>query len=233
MNESSTSPFIIGVAGGTASGKTTVSRRIRDMVGERRLAYLEHDRYYRDYSHMPMTERVQQNYDHPDSLDTELLVQHLKQLRTGAPIAAPQYDFATYARLPQTQTIYPARIVLVEGILIFAERELRELMDMRIFVDTDADLRLIRRLTRDIAERGRSLDSVVEQYMSTVRPMHLEFVEPSKRHAHIIVPMGGHNQVAMEMIVSRIQAILSRDDDEITDCATSPVGAQNERPSTP
>ncbi|MEZ4707669.1 MAG: uridine kinase [Caldilineaceae bacterium] len=222
MNDSSPSPFIIGVAGGTASGKTTVSRQIREMVGERHLAYLEHDRYYRDYSHMSMAQRVQQNYDHPDSLDTALLVQHLQQLRAGAPIAAPQYDFAAYARLPETQTIYPARIVMVEGILIFAERELRELMDMRIFVDTDADLRLIRRLTRDIAERGRTLDSVVEQYMSTVRPMHLEFVEPSKRHAHIIVPMGGHNHVAMEMIASRIQAILSRDHDETTGSLTNP-----------
>ncbi|MCB9152055.1 MAG: uridine kinase [Caldilineaceae bacterium] len=201
-------PFIIGVAGGTASGKTTVSRRIRDTVGEGHLTYLEHDRYYCDYSHMPMTERVQQNYDHPHSLDTALMVQHVKQLRAGKPIAAPRYDFATYARLPETETIHPARIVLVEGILIFAERALRELMDMRIFVDTDADLRFIRRLTRDISERGRTLDSVVEQYISTVRPMHLEFVEPSKRHAHIIVPMGGHNDVAMEMIVSRIQAIL-------------------------
>lgn len=202
-------PFIIGVAGGTGSGKTTVSRQIRDMVGDVHLSYLQHDSYYYDYSHMPWAERVRQNYDHPHSLDTQLLVQHLTQLRAGVPVEAPEYDFATYSRLPQTQTILPMRVVLVEGILIFVEKALRELMDMRIFVDTDADLRFIRRLSRDIHERGRSLDSVIEQYMTTVRPMHLEFVEPSKRHAHIIVPQGGHNRVAMEMIVSRIQAILN------------------------
>lgn len=204
-------PFVIGVAGGTGSGKTTVSKRIRAMVGSEHLAYIQHDSYYHDMSHLPAEERARLNFDHPDSLDTALMIRHLRQLIAGEPAHVPIYDFATHTRCPETETVQPARIVLLEGILIFTEKELRELMDMRIFVDTAADLRFIRRLYRDIAERGRSVESVIEQYLATVRPMHMEFVEPSKRYADIIVPQGGHNRVAMEMIVSRIQAVLDGD----------------------
>jgi uridine kinase len=201
-------PYVIGVAGGSGSGKTTVSNHIQAAVGTGQIVYLQHDSYYRDLSHLPFDERIKVNYDHPDILETSLLVEHLRLLRQGCSVQAPLYDFTTYTRQPVTQLIQPARIILVEGILIFAEKTLRELMDMRIFVDADADLRFIRRLTRDLHERGRSLDSVVEQYLSTVRPMHLEFVEPSKRYADVIIPEGGENHVAMAMIVSRVQAIM-------------------------
>jgi uridine kinase len=200
--------FVIGVAGGSGSGKTTVSRRIRESVNVENIAYLEHDNYYRDQSHLTPEQRVLTNYDHPDSLETELLVEHVRALQAGQAIDMPLYDFAIHTRSTATRRIEPARIVLVEGILIYAEKDLRELMDIRIFVDTDADIRFIRRLRRDMGERRRSLDSVVQQYMATVRPMHLEFVEPSKRYADVIVPRGGNNQVAMEMIVSRILAFL-------------------------
>ncbi|HMN27473.1 MAG TPA: uridine kinase [Caldilineaceae bacterium] len=203
-------PFIIGVAGGSGSGKTTVSNYIQAAVGADEMVYLQHDSYYRDLSHLPFAERLQVNYDHPDSLETSLLVEHLIMLRNGYAIEAPRYDFTTYSRLAETQLIKPARVVVVEGILIFAEKSLREQLDMRIFVDADADLRFIRRLSRDINERGRTLESVVHQYLETVRPMHLEFVEPSKRYAHVIIPEGGENRVAMAMIVSRVQAILAQ-----------------------
>jgi len=204
-------PFVIGVAGGTGSGKTTVSTYIRDAVGKEYIAHIQHDNYYHDHSHLSTDERAKLNYDHPDSLDTALMVEHLLQLRNKQAIDMPMYNFATHARMESTERIQPAKIILVEGILIYVERELRELMDMRIFVDTDADLRFIRRLKRDIEQRGRSLDSVVQQYLATVRPMHLEFVEPSKRYADIIVPAGGHNRVALEMIISRIHTILARE----------------------
>ncbi len=203
-------PYFIGVAGGSGSGKTTVSRRIREMVGNEHIAYIQHDSYYHDHGHLTVEERSAVNYDHPDSLQTSLLVAHLLMLRAGQTVNAPLYDFSTHARRSETQRIEPARIVLVEGILIFVERELRELLDMRIYVDADADIRFIRRIRRDMQERGRSLDSIVQQYMATVRPMHLEFVEPSKRYAHVIVPEGGNNRVAMEMIASRLQAMLMR-----------------------
>lgn len=201
-------PFVIGVAGGTGSGKTTVSRRIQEAVSINHIAYIQHDNYYRDQSHLSMDQRVRTNYDHPDSLETELLVQHLISLRAGQAIDMPMYDFSVHTRSAETQHVEPAPIILLEGILIFVEKELRELMDVRVFVDTDADIRFIRRLRRDMNERGRSLDSVVQQYMGTVRPMHMEFVEPSKRYADIIVPRGGDNRVAMEMIVSRVEALL-------------------------
>jgi uridine kinase len=203
-------PFIIGVAGGTCSGKTTVSRRIQETVGPEHIAYLQHDSYYHDHSHLPLEERARSNYDHPDSLDTELMVAHIHALCRWEAVDVPLYDFAGHARLPERQHILPAPVILVEGILIFVERELCALMDMRIYVDTDADIRFIRRLQRDVEERGRSLDSIVSQYLNTVRPMHQEFVEPSKRYADIIVPEGGNNRVAMEMIVSRVQAILAQ-----------------------
>lgn len=201
--------FVIGVAGGTASGKTTVSRRIWEAVGRERIAYLQHDNYYKDQSHLTPQDRALTNYDHPESLESSLMVRHLRELRAGRPVDIPVYDFSAHNRSKETLRVHPAKVVLVEGILIFAEPALLELMDMRIFVDTDADIRFIRRLRRDMVERGRSLDSVVTQYLATVRPMHMEFVEPSKRYADVIVPQGGDNRVAMEMIVSRIQALLN------------------------
>jgi uridine kinase len=202
-------PLVIGVAGGSGSGKTTVSRRIQEAVNVNHIVYIQHDNYYRDQSDLQREARTHINYDHPDSLETELLVQHLRCLKAGQSIEMPLYDFTQDTRSGRTEHVDPAPIILIEGILIFGEKELRDLMDIRIFVDTDADVRFIRRLRRDIGERERSLDSVVQQYMATVRPMHLEFVEPSKRYADIIIPRGGDNRVAMEMIVSRIQAWLN------------------------
>ena len=201
-------PLIIGIAGGTGSGKTTVARVILERVGEEHIAYLPHDAYYKDNAHLPLHERAKINYDHPDSLETTLLIEHLKRLREGFPIERPVYDFTTHSRTAETVTVQPHPIIMVEGILIFAEPELRKLFDVKIFVDTDADIRFIRRLVRDIEERGRTMTSVVEQYLRTVRPMHLEFVEPSKRYADVIIPEGGLNSVAMDMVVARIEALL-------------------------
>jgi uridine kinase len=201
--------IVIGVAGGSGSGKTTVSQRILEQIEVNHIAYIQHDSYYHDNSHRSPEERALRNYDHPTSLDTALLVDQLRCLRGGCAVEIPLYDFATHTRLEETRTQAPARIVLVEGILIFAEKELRELMDIRIFVDTDADIRFIRRLQRDVEERGRTAESVIHQYLTTVRPMHMEFVEPSKRYADVIIPEGGHNRVAMEMIIARIRAELA------------------------
>jgi uridine kinase len=201
-------PVLIGVAGGSGSGKTTVSQAILDQVGRDRIAYLQHDAYYHDRSHLPLEARAQINYDHPDSLDTDLLIEHLRALRAGQAIQAPVYDFAQHVRKAETRRIEPKPVILVEGILIFVDRTLRELFDIKIFVDTDADIRFIRRLQRDITERGRTMESVVAQYQATVRPMHLEFVEPSKRYADIIIPEGGFNTIAIDMIVARINAML-------------------------
>ncbi len=207
--ENSVNPMlIIGVAGGTASGKTTVVQAILDRVGYEHIAHIQHDSYYKDLSHLPLEERRKFNFDHPDALDTPLLIQHLKELRQGHSVEIPEYDFATYCRLPHTRTVHPCPVVIVEGILILAEPALRELIDLKIYVDTDADLRLIRRITRDIAERGRTIESVIEQYLATVRPMHLEFVEPSKRYADVIIPLGGHNVAALELVVARILSML-------------------------
>ncbi len=202
-------PIIFGVAGGTGSGKTTVAQRILELVGADKVAFVPHDAYYRDLSHLPPEERKGFNFDHPDALETPLMVQQLKQLRAGRAIDIPVYDFKTHTRTTKTIHIEPAPIILVEGILILAEPELRKLCNVRLFVDTDADIRLIRRLRRDIQERGRTAESVIEQYLSTVRPMHLEFVEPSKRHADIIIPEGGFNEVAIEMIAARIRSLLA------------------------
>ncbi len=201
-------PVLIGVAGGSGSGKTTVSQAILERVGSDRIAYIQHDAYYRDRSHLPFAERAQINYDHPDSLETDLLVQHLKMLRAGQPVESPQYDFAQHVRRIETRHLEPRPIILVEGILIFVDRAMRDMFDIKIFVDTDADLRFIRRLQRDIAERGRTRESVVKQYLETVRPMHLDFVEPSKRYADLIIPEGGFNTIAIDMIVARIQAMI-------------------------
>lgn len=208
QNEWERPAIIIGVAGGTGSGKTTVAQEILQRVGPDRIAYIQHDSYYRDQGHLPFHERARVNYDHPDALESELLVEHLKALRAGRPVEVPIYDFTTHTRRPETRRVEPRRVILVEGILIFADRALREMMDVKIFVDTDADIRFIRRLQRDLRERGRSMDSVIEQYLSTVRPMHLEFVEPSKRYADIILPEGGFNVVALDMVVARILALI-------------------------
>ncbi len=202
-------PIIIGVAGGTGSGKTTVSEMILKRVGAARIAYIPHDAYYRDLAHLPPNLRVQVNFDHPDSLETELLVEHLKQWRAGQAIEVPVYDFTTHTRTARTRRVEPGRVALVEGILVFAEPALRELFDVKLYVDTDADIRFIRRLRRDIAERGRTMESVIEQYLTTVRPMHMEFVEPSKRYADVIIPEGGYNQVALDMVVARIEHLLA------------------------
>jgi len=201
--------IIFGVAGGTGSGKTTVAQRILERVGTENVAFVPHDAYYRDLSHLSLPARDEVNFDHPDTLETSLMVKQLEQLREGLAINIPVYDFKTHARTTETVRIEPAPIILVEGILIFAELQVRNLCDVRLFVDTDADIRLIRRLKRDIRERGRTFESVIEQYMATVRPMHIEFVEPSKRYADIIIPEGGFNDVAIEMVAARIRGLLA------------------------
>jgi uridine kinase len=206
----STRPVVIGVAGGSGSGKTTVVRRIVESLGNDQVTVLEHDRYYRDRSELRLEERAALNYDHPDSLETDLMVRHLKELREGRPVEVPMYDFARYARESSTETVHPRRAIIAEGILIYTDPALRALLDVKIFVDADDDIRFIRRLTRDVAERGRTMESVVEQYQSTVKPMHLEFVEPSKRYADVIVPQGGHNTVAINMLLTLIRSLAHR-----------------------
>jgi uridine kinase len=205
-------PIIIGVAGGTGSGKTTVARAILQRVGVSRIAYLEHDSYYRDLSHLTIEERAQVNFDHPDSLDNALLIEHLDALCNGESIEVPIYDFTRDNRKGESRIVHPQPVIMVEGILIFADKLLRDRMDIKIYVDTDADLRFIRRIQRDIHERGRSLESVVDRYLRTVRPMHLEFVEPSKRYADIIIPRGGLNSIAIDMVVARIEGMLNHDE---------------------
>ncbi len=203
-------PLVIGIAGGTGSGKTTVANVILERVGAEHIAFVPHDAYYKDLEDLPRAQRDLVNFDHPDSLETDLLVRHLKRLRQWQPVEIPVYDFTTHSRTTQTRRVDPQPILLVEGILIFAEPALRDLFDVKIFVDTAPDLRFIRRLQRDIIERGRSMESVIHQYETTVRPMHLEFVEPSKRYADVIIPEGGHNTVAMDMVVARIESLLHR-----------------------
>ncbi len=202
-------PIIIGVAGGTASGKTTVSQKILEAVGQDRLAYLQHDSYYRDLSHLPLEKRRTFNFDHPDALENELLIAHLEALRSGQAVDTPVYDFAQFIRTNRLRRVEPKPVILVEGILIFVDRRLREMMDLKIYVDAAADLRFIRRLRRDIEERGRTVDYVVQQYLETVRPMHLEFVEPSKRYADVIIPRGGENVKAIQLVVAQIRHMLA------------------------
>ena len=201
-------PFLIGLAGGTGSGKTTVANAIVTRVGEERIAILSHDSYYRDFVDLPKDILDRQNFDHPDSLESELLVRHLKALKQGMVVETPVYDFKVHRRSEDSRRVEPRKVILVDGILIFAEPELRKLFDVKIYVDTDADIRLIRRLKRDIAERGRSVESVVTQYESTVRPMHMEFVEPSKRYADLIIPEGGENTVALDFLFARLRELL-------------------------
>ncbi|MBL8098192.1 MAG: uridine kinase [Anaerolineales bacterium] len=201
-------PLVIGIAGGSGSGKTTVAQEILKRVGADKIAYLQHDSYYKDLTGLPPARRTEINFDHPDSLDNELLIQHIASLLDFQPVSVPIYDFATDSRTGETFIVEPKNVIIVEGILIFVEPELRKLFDVKIFVDTDADIRLIRRLHRDITERSRTTEYVIQQYMATVRPMHLEFVEPSKRYADVIIPEGGFNTAALDMVVARIETLL-------------------------
>lgn len=203
-------PVVIGVAGGSGSGKTTVVRAIVDNIGTDQVTVLEHDRYYRDRNDLRLEERASLNYDHPDALETDLLVQHVLALRAGQSVAVPTYDFARHARQRATETATARRVVIVEGILIFTDAALRDLMDIKVFVDTDDDTRFIRRLQRDISERGRTVQSVIDQYLGTVKPMHLDFVEPSKRYADLVIPRGGHNPVAIDMLMTLIRSLIAR-----------------------
>lgn len=202
-------PLVIGIAGGSGSGKTTVAQEILNRVGPDRIAFLQHDSYYKDLSGLPPTQRAEVNFDHPNSLETELLIQHVVTLRDGRPVDVPIYNFSTHSRTDQTFRVSPHRVILVEGILLFVDASLRALFDIKIFVDTDADIRFIRRLQRDLTERGRTTESVIRQYQATVRPMHLDFVEPSKRYADVIIPEGGFNTAALDMVAARIQALLT------------------------
>jgi len=202
-------PIVFGVAGGTASGKTTVARAVLDSVGASQVAYVPHDAYYRDFAQLELVERAKLNYDHPDALETELLIDHISQLLEWKPVDIPTYDFTEHRRTKKVRLVEPSPIILIDGILIFTNTALRDLMDIKIYVDTDPDVRFIRRLDRDMNERGRALDSIIRQYMKTVRVMHLEFVEPSKRYADVIIPHGGLNQVAMDMVVARLVTLLN------------------------
>ena len=207
-------PVIIGIAGGSGSGKTTVALRVREASPGKTIRIIHHDAYYLDNSHLSAAERTAINYDHPNAFETTLLVEHLRRLRRGEPVDMPQYDYATHCRERQTKRLEPADIVFIEGILVLENEQLRNLMDIRLYIDVDADERLIRRLRRDTNERGRSVESVLEQYLRVVRPMHLQFCAPSKRHAHIIIPEGGHNQVAIDLIATKI-ADIARERDRL------------------
>ncbi|MEE9472431.1 MAG: uridine kinase [Acidimicrobiia bacterium] len=201
--------LVLGIAGGTGSGKTTVVDAILEALAGEPVAFIEHDAYYRDLKHLDFEERAAQNFDHPDAFETELMVEHIHQLRKGIAIDKPVYDYATHLRTSQTTRVEPAPVLVVDGILVLSEERLRDAMDLKIFVDTDADVRLVRRIQRDIKERGRSPESVLEQYMTTVRPMHLQFVEPSKRYADIIIPEG-YNPGAVGTVSSMIRDFVSR-----------------------
>ena len=202
-------PVIIGIAGGTGSGKSTITDAIRSEV-KNHITLIPQDSYYKNFGLLPIEKRNKINYDHPESFDNELLMKHLKLLKKNIPIQKPIYDFKTHSRIDKTTLIKPSKIIIVEGILLFENEQLRKLMDIKIFVDTDADIRILRRIERDIKERGRSLESVILQYRNTVQPMHIEFVEPSKRYADIIIPEGGANKIGINMIVTKIKNILER-----------------------
>ena len=202
--------MIIGIAGGTGSGKTTITERLVERFGGN-VSVVHHDNYYKAHHDMPYAERCLLNYDHPDSFDTEMMIGHLQQMKAGKSVECPVYDYSIHDRSDRTVTIEPTRVIIVEGILIYADPRLCEQMDVKIFVDTDADVRILRRIQRDVQERGRSLDSVINQYLTTVKPMHEQFVEPSKRRADVIIPEGGRNLVALEMVVQRVKAHIDGD----------------------
>ena len=203
--------MVIGIAGGTGSGKTTITKRLIERFGGD-VSVIHHDNYYKAHHDMPYEERALLNYDHPDSFDTDMLIEHLKLLKEGKSIQCPVYDYSIHDRTDQTVTIRPTRVIIVEGILIYENRELCDQMDIKIFVDADADVRILRRIVRDVRDRGRSLESVINQYLSTVKPMHEAFVEPSKRRADVIVPEGGHNLVALDMVIQRVRAHLESEE---------------------
>jgi uridine kinase len=202
-------PIIIGIAGGTGSGKSTIAQEIYKSLPSGSISMIEQDSYYKDQSHLTFEERVCTNYDHPDAFDTKLLLKHLGMLLNGECIDKPIYDFEIHNRKVDTQKIYPNDIIILEGIMILVEPEIRKLMDIKLFVDTDSDVRIIRRIKRDIKERGRTIDSVIEQYINVVRPMHLEFVEPTKRYADIIIPEGGYNKVAVDIMIAKVKEIVT------------------------
>jgi uridine kinase len=202
-------PFVVGIAGGTGSGKTTVAHKLASAMPAGRCVTIEHDAYYRDQGHLSPEERATINYDHPASLESSLLVFHLRELRGGRAVDLPIYDFATHTRRPETRTVEPARVIVVEGILVFTELALREQMDIKIFVDTDPDIRLMRRIRRDLEQRGRTFQSVRDQYYATVRPMHIEYVEPTKRWADLIIPEGGDNRVALDVLLGQLWRIVN------------------------
>ena len=201
-------PFVVGIAGGSGSGKTTVAHKLAAAIPDGRCVTIEHDAYYFDQGHLPPEERAKINYDHPASLESALLVKHLRELRAGHPVELPIYDFANHTRRRETRPVTAARVIVVEGILVFTEPALRELMDIKIFVDTDPDIRLMRRIRRDLEQRGRTFQSVRDQYYATVRPMHIEYVEPSKRWADLIIPEGGNNHVALDVLLGQLWRIV-------------------------
>jgi len=205
-------PVVIGVTGGTGSGKTTVSKRILKSFPDQQVLMIEQDSYYKDQSHMPFEERVKTNYDHPFAFDTDLFLEQLQTLLNYDPIEKPSYDYKLHTRKKETTTVQPKDVIIIEGILILEDKRLRDLMDIKIFVDTDPDVRIIRRLVRDIKQRGRTMESVIDQYLNVVRPMHLQFIEPTKRYADIIVPEGGKNKVAIDLLVTKIKTILQERD---------------------
>lgn len=204
-------PIIIGVTGGTGSGKTTVTRKIIEEFGDVSLAYIPQDAYYKDQSHLTMDERVLTNYDHPFAFDNDLLSEHIRQLLDGQAVQMPVYDFTQHNRAEETIRVEPKEVIIIEGILIFSDKELRDLMDIKVFVDTDDDIRIIRRIKRDMAERGRSLDSIIDMYTSIVKPMHEQFIEPTKKFADIIIPEGGSNNVAIDLMTTKIRSIIPND----------------------